>query len=76
MALKNFHYYVDRGGKMPFISAKKVKVETHPYYIRYSNNKPVVYHGPTSILAQDVTQSKVYDYSTNEFFPIHLIKQE
>ena len=72
----NFYLYVDRDGKMPSLSYRKQDTPHHPYYVRYVNNKPVAYHGPADILCGDVTKSRVWDYSRNEFVPIETIESE
>jgi len=72
----NYYIYVDREGKMPFLSGNKRKSVSHPYYIRYVNDTPVAYHGPTEVHAQDVTKSKVWDYRQACYVPIANIPQE
>lgn len=74
----NFNYfiYVDREGKMPFLSATKRNSLSHPFYIRYVKNSPVAYHGPAEVHARDVTGSKVWDYSRCIYVPIANIPQE
>jgi hypothetical protein len=61
----NFYRAVDRDGKMPVLCDKEYDIpETHPYFVRYRNSKPISYHGPEDILFEN---GKVYDYSKNEF---------
>ncbi len=46
-----FRIYVDREGKMPQFrrnGSNPPNPETHPYYVEYSNEKPVEYHGKTA----------------------------
>lgn len=66
----NFYRYVDRGGKMPCLSDKPMQSKTHPYYVRYQNNKPVGYYGPLEIVATKSPvdgEMKFYDYDKQEF---------
>jgi hypothetical protein len=72
----SFFIYVDREGKMPFLSGERCHSVTHPYYIRYVNNRPVAYHGPADIHARDVSGTKIWDYSQNEFIPICTVPTE
>lgn len=68
--MKNFFLYVDREGKMPFISAVQRAVKSHPFFVQYRDNVPVAYKGPANVLASDITGTKVWNYATNEFQPI------
>lgn len=43
---ENFRIYYDKTGKCPILSHIKLKLKSHPYYIRYQDNRPVAYHGP------------------------------
>ena len=72
----NFMIYVDREGKIPQLRRKKWKCISHPYYVRYQNNHPVGLHGPTAVLAEDITKTKVYSYAKHEFVSIAGIQQE
>ena len=65
--MDSVYYYVDNAGKIPFISRKMVNSITHKNYIHYVNNKPVKLIGNKSVLCSDVTGSKVWDYSKNEY---------
>lgn len=65
--MNSFYYYVDNEGKMPFISRKMVNSRTHKNCIQYANNKPVKLIGNRSVLCSDITGSKVWDYSKNEY---------
>ena len=70
----NFYRAVDKEGKMPVLCKKEYDIpETHPYFIRYKNNKPVSYRGQEDVLFEN---GKVYDYSINEFvYPDNLLKE-
>lgn len=70
----NYYRAVDKDGKMPILCDKEYNIPySHPYFIRYKNNKPVSYCGPEDVLFEN---GKVYDYSTNEFiFPDNLSKE-
>ena len=70
----NFYRAVDKEGKMPILCKKEYDIpETHPYFIRYKNNKPVSYKGKEDIVFEN---GKVYDYSINEFvYPDNLLKE-
>lgn len=72
----NYLIYVDREGKMPVLSHGKRDMISHPYYIRYVNDRPVAYHGPAEIHARDVSRSKIWDYSTGTFVPISSVPHE
>lgn len=75
----NFYYYVDREGKMPTLSDKKVTIKSHPYYVRYIGDKPVAYHGPVEIVATKSPldgQLKIYNYHKQEFVLASTIKAE
>lgn len=74
--MKDFFTYVDRGGKMTILSLHPTMIQTHPYYIRYVNNRPVAYHGPADVLVQDVTGSKVWCYASNSFIDIASLSKE
>jgi hypothetical protein len=63
---KNFYYYVDNDGNMPFISRSKRNVISHPNFVQYKDNKPVAYHG--------IIYKKVWDYSLKEYVSIELLK--
>lgn len=73
---QNFRIYVDRKGRMPVLSYKKWNSKTHPFYTRYQNNHPVGLHGPTEVLSEDITKTKVYSYAKHEFVSIVGIPQE
>jgi hypothetical protein len=73
---KNFRVYVDRGGNMPQLRHSVWKCNTHPYWIRYVNDRPVAYHGPKEVVAEDITKSKVWCYLTCEFVSIANLIQE
>lgn len=65
-----FWRYVDREGNMPSLQYKPMHSKTHPYYVRYENNKPVGYHGPLEVVATKSPvdgQMKFYDYDKQEF---------
>jgi hypothetical protein len=75
----DFYYYMDRGGKMPFLDKQKKEFKTHPYYIRYVGDRPVAYHGPIEIVATRSpldNQLKFYDYSKQEFVLAETVKAE
>ena len=72
----NFRIYVDRGGNMPQLTHKRWASNTHPYYIRYENNRPVALHGPVAVLAQDITNTKIYSWANHDFVDIATIPQE
>lgn len=74
--MKNFFLYVDREGKMPFQSDRQMAVKSHPFYVRYVSNRPVAYHGPKEVLANNITNDKVYCYHSQEFVPIDSISQK
>ena len=63
----NFYIYVDTDGKMPILSPHPRQIKSHPFYIQYSGNKPVAYHGPLYVLCSDTTKKKIYDYSTQSY---------
>ena len=71
---KSFFRYVDKNGNMPFISNKRRNVISHPYFIQYKDNKPIAYHGPSNVIAGDITNTKVWDYSESNYVPISLLK--
>jgi hypothetical protein len=73
---KNFRVYVDRGGKMPQLRHTQWNCTTHPYYIRYVNDRPVAYHGPAEVLAENVTNDGVWCYLTSKFIPIQSLSVE
>ena len=73
---KNFRVYVDRGGKMPQLRHKEWQCDTHPYYVRYVNDRPVTYHGPAEVVAENITKDGVWCYLRSEFVPISSIKPE
>ena len=73
---KTFRIYVDRGGKMPQLRHKPWQSSTHPYYIQYVNDRPVSYHGPAEVLAQNITEDGVWCYLTSEFVSIHSLRSE
>lgn len=73
MKSKNFYLYVDRGGKMPQLAYQKWESKTHPYYVRYVNDKPVAYRGPLAVVG---TNGKLWDYSINEYVSAEGIPQE
>jgi hypothetical protein len=70
----NFYRAVDKDGQWPVSYDREYDIpESHPYFIRYKNNKPVSYCGPEDILFEN---GKVYDYSINEFvYPDNLLKE-
>lgn len=55
--ITNFYLYFDKGMKMPIMKVKETKIGTHPYWIKYVNNKPVKCNLPED-------ETKVWDYST------------
>lgn len=67
----DFYLYVDRSGKMPTLSHKPKNMLSHPYFVRYVNNKPIAFCGPKNIL---FTNNKVWDYSKDEYIPINFLK--
>jgi hypothetical protein len=73
---KNFWVYVDRGGKMPQLCHKRWQCVTHPYYIRYVNDRPVAYHGPAEVVAKNVTKDGVWCYLTSKFISIQSLSVE
>lgn len=73
---KNFYRYVDRSGGMPQLRYRKWKSITHPYYVRYVNDKPVAYHGPIEIVGASGPPGKLWDYSVNEYVSVEGIRQE
>ena len=72
----SFYIYVDSEGNMPVLSYKKRTVPNRPYYTRYVNDKPVAYHGPIETVSRDITKTRVWDYSQNEFVPIETLVAE
>mgnify|MGYP006950428232 FL=1 len=73
---KNFRVYVDRGGNMPQLRHSVWDCDTHPYYIRYINDRPVAYHGPVSVVAQNVSRDSVWCYLRSEFVSINSLTAE
>jgi hypothetical protein len=74
--MRNFRVYVDRDGKMPQLRRGVWDSASHPYYTRYVADKPVALRGPVSVLADDVTGTRVWDYSKNEYVPAASLPQE
>lgn len=72
----SFYIYVDDYGRMPVLSYKKRQVHGRPYYTRYANDKPVAYHGPAEVVCSDITRTRVWDYSQNDFIPIDSLAEE
>ena len=72
----NFLIYKDRGGKMPQLRRTKWTCETHPYYIRYINNRPIAYHGPLNVIAENVTGDKVWCFDRLTFVPLTSLNAE
>jgi hypothetical protein len=73
---KNFRVYVDRGGKLPQLRHKPWQCVTHPYYVRYENDRPVAFHGPTNVLAEDVSGTRVYCYLTDTWLTFDKLTAE
>ena len=73
---KNFYIYVDSDGNMPVLSYRKRAVPNRPYYTRYINEKPVAYHGPIESVRRDISKTRTWDYSQNEFVPIETLVAE
>jgi hypothetical protein len=73
---KNFFIYVDKGGKCPVLSQKKLSVPSHPFWVRYVNDRPVAYHGPKEIIVQNISGDSVWDYALGKFVPIENCKAE
>jgi hypothetical protein len=74
--VKNFRVYVDRGGKMPQLRHGAWNCETHPFYVRYENDRPVAFHGPTEVLVENIKKDSVWCYLRSKFIPIALLKEE
>jgi hypothetical protein len=72
----NFRVYVDKEGKCPVLSHIKLNMKSHPYYIRYRDNRPVARHGPRNVLVQNVGKDCVWCYHFSKFVPIDNIKEE
>lgn len=72
----NFRVYVDRGGNMPQLRHSVWKCATHPYYIRYVNDRPVAYHGPVNVIAENVSKDSVWCYRRCEFVPVDSLTAE
>lgn len=47
--------------------------KSHPYYVRYVNNRPVAYRGLEDVL---FNEGKVYDYGSEQFVPIDGLRKE
>jgi hypothetical protein len=60
-------------GKNPFLSKNKRKILSHPFFIYYSNNKPIYYYGEPNIVSNNNEKNKIWDYSLSEFIPINKI---
>lgn len=73
---KSYYVYVDRGGNMPQLRHSEWVSNTHPYYVRYINDRPVAYHGPQDALAQNITGDSVWCYLTDSFIPLTTLIQE
>lgn len=73
---KNFRVYVDRGGNMPQLRHSVWKFDTHPFYIRYINDRPVAYHGPVDVLVQNLSRDGVWCYQRGEFVSINSLTAE
>ena len=73
MNRSNFYRYIDRDGKMPCLSRKPMDSATHPFYVRYVNDKPVSYRGPLEVVG---TNGKLWDYSISEFVNATGVKQD
>ena len=73
---KNFRVYVDRGGNMPQLRRSVWKCDTHPFYIRYSNDGPVAYHGPVDVLVQNLSRDGVWCYRRGKFVSINSLTAE
>lgn len=69
MISTNFYRYVDKEGKIPFLSETKRRVRSHPYYVRYANNKPVAFKGPLEVVGTRLSENVfgLYDYSKQTF---------
>ena len=68
--VNNFYIYLDRAGKMPVLSRYKATISNRPYWIQYQNGRPVAYHGPETVMAQDISGKKIWDYRLSKFVPI------
>lgn len=62
----NFYIYVDREGKMPVLFYEPVEIKSHPYYVKYINNRPVAYKGPLEVISNN---GKFYCYDRKEYVP-------
>jgi len=67
---KNFFIYVDKGGKMPVLSRRKLTLMTHPYWVQYINDTPVAYHGPKEMITGNIAGDSIWDYRLGKFVPI------
>jgi hypothetical protein len=74
--MDNFWIYVDREGKMPQLRRARWESKTHPYYVRYVNNRPVGRHGPVNLLRSDITGTKIWDYNQKDYVPANTIPEE
>ena len=74
--MNNYYIYVDKQGKMPILSKGSKEIKSHPYYTRYHNNSPIAYHGPSEILANDISNTKIWDYAKSNFIPITSVPSE
>ncbi len=74
--MNNYYIYVDKQGKMPILTKKPAQIKSHPYYIKYRNDTPTAYHGPSDVLASDISNTKIWDYAKSNFTPISSIPSE
>lgn len=65
--MTNFYIYLDREGKLPQLKTHRWSSLTHPYFIKYINDKPVSYHGPKQVISDDIAKECVWCFATNEF---------
>ena len=67
---------MDKGGKVPVLSHKKMNNPHHPYYIRYINDRPVAYHGPRDVVVGNINKDSVWCYNRSKFVPIDSLTVE
>lgn len=67
MANGNFYIFVDKGGKMPVLRhSRTAPAPSHPYFVRYSNNRPIAVNPYPG-------QTEVWDYSATRYIPVEAV---
>lgn len=73
---KTFWVYVDKEGKCPILHHAPLNFPSHPFYVKYVNDRPVSFRGPREIVCSDVTRTKVWDYLDSKYVSIDNLAEE